>query len=368
MLVLGAMALIYSIGLMGRLIKEMMDKRIKFSVLFQNGLNVVFLFMFILIGLLSFNHQHEVMETTTAILCMGGGFYVLLTSFMTKNRLLQLFEINTTLEKRVEERTVKLAESHQILEENLKALKSSQDQITFQNEMATYGKLAGQIAHEMNSSLGGIYLTTQSLLRNLESEASTKQVPVDHQQSSQKTPQINSQLVKGITRIQKAAEKMSEVVETLKRLYGTHSRTLGLIEFKPFFTDMMTLIKEDLDREGINLKIDDHSGPDSTLWGKAQEINYAVSTILRYIITLAKYSPTKEIDLVILDAYNQVAISIQSNVFYESLNPFNEILNLSIINKILEANGGSVDFSRAQTSGLVSLYLPRAAGVSSASG
>jgi hypothetical protein len=176
------------------------------------------------------------------------------------------------------------------------------------------------------------------------------------------------QLVKGITRIQKAAEKMSEVVETLKRLYGTHSRTLGLIEFKPFFTDMMTLIKEDLDREGINLKIDDHSGPDSTLWGKAQEINYAVSTILRYIITLAKYSPTKEIDLVILDAYNQVAISIQSNVFYESLNPFNEILNLSIINKILEANGGSVDFSRAQTSGLVSLYLPRAAGVSSASG
>ena len=64
--------------------------------------------------------------------------------------LAELRELNASLERKVDERTAELAESHAQLQVAYDDLKQTQEMLIQSEKMATIGTLAGGIAHEIN--------------------------------------------------------------------------------------------------------------------------------------------------------------------------------------------------------------------------
>ncbi|MBI9018029.1 MAG: PAS domain S-box protein [Phycisphaerae bacterium] len=84
----------------------------------------------------------------------------------------QLKDYSQDLEKMVEKRTTQLRHEQQELTKTFEQLKNTQDQLILSEKMAALGHLIAGIAHEINSPLGAIGATNDTIATNIESTAS----------------------------------------------------------------------------------------------------------------------------------------------------------------------------------------------------
>ncbi|WP_284137239.1 tetratricopeptide repeat protein [Pseudoalteromonas obscura] len=80
---------------------------------------------------------------------------------------LALAELNATLEKRVEERTVSLKQSRDELAQILDELTSTQANLVEAQKMASLGRLVAGVSHELNTPLGTTVTASSILLKEL---------------------------------------------------------------------------------------------------------------------------------------------------------------------------------------------------------
>lgn len=99
---------------------------------------------------------------------------------------IELIDAYNGLEKLVTKRTAQLQESNAHLEETLKNLEQTQDQLVESDKMASLGQLVGGVAHEINTPIGvaltavsNLALRTKPIFQAFESGALTKSVLSD---------------------------------------------------------------------------------------------------------------------------------------------------------------------------------------------
>ena len=83
------------------------------------------------------------------------------TDLSKKNK--ELFHLNTTLESKVVERTSQLATKTLELEKTIGELQNTQNKLIEKEKLASLGQLMARIAHEINTPLGAINASLDSL-------------------------------------------------------------------------------------------------------------------------------------------------------------------------------------------------------------
>jgi PAS domain S-box-containing protein len=87
--------------------------------------------------------------------------------------------LNTQLEQRVAERTRALAEANAVLDENLRKLQQTQDQLLHAGRMAAVGTLAAGVAHEINNPLTFVVNNLGFIGERLQALCASQNVPLN---------------------------------------------------------------------------------------------------------------------------------------------------------------------------------------------
>lgn len=140
-----------------------------------------------------------------------------------------LKSLNQNLEKIVEERTAELKKT-------IDQLKLTQDQLVMTEKLASVGKLAGGIAHELNSPLGAILTNTQLIKLEVDKERD---------------------LFDSILIIEQAAHKSKEIISYLLS-YGSHLDTTSEehILISRIINTSLVFIEKDIELHNIKITTD----------------------------------------------------------------------------------------------------------------
>jgi signal transduction histidine kinase len=84
-------------------------------------------------------------------------------------------KLNIELQEKVEKRTEELNASNKELQETLEKLKASQNQLIQSEKMASVGRLAAGMAHELNNPVGAIRNYIQDVLEDISSDDPLKE-------------------------------------------------------------------------------------------------------------------------------------------------------------------------------------------------
>ncbi|WP_239015147.1 sensor histidine kinase [Archangium violaceum] len=125
---------------------------------------------------------------------------------------------NTRLEETVRERTAELAAANARLEESLQQLHETQDQLLFADRLATVGRLAAGVGHEINNPLAYILGNLRYLQEELER---TEGAPSEEERR---------ELLSAISEAHAGAEHVRLIVQDLKVLSRQDDATHGPVE------------------------------------------------------------------------------------------------------------------------------------------
>lgn len=103
-----------------------------------------------------------------------------------KGALAELKDLNARLEGRVAAATEELRRANEDLEERNRDLEESRERLLKAEALAAYGRLAGQVAHELNTPLGALLSATSALPGEAEaaSGAAFELGHLDHEEGS----------------------------------------------------------------------------------------------------------------------------------------------------------------------------------------
>lgn len=226
-------------------------------------------------------------------------------------------------------------------------------------KMASLGEMAGGVAHEINTPLGSILLTSQAL----------KGIVSDLDTPSKKT------LVEMVDLIEKTTNRISKIVRSLKT-FSRGSSDAPFIETRlwEIVDGAVTLCTEKFSQLGVDLKIKISESDETKLQCRESEISQVILNLLTNArdaveplndkwVQLDYKNNGNTIQIRITDSGPGIPKEIQDRIF----NPFftsKEIgkgtgLGLSISKGIIESHGGSLTLDTSSPNTTFIINLPK---------
>lgn len=272
----------------------------------------------------------------------------------------ELEELNRELEEKVEERTYELKETIEALQktkseliDTIDKMKKMQEQLVASEKMASIGKLAGGIAHEVNSPLGAILTSAQS-------------IKLDADFINQ--PEEKSSITEGVTIIETAVKKVRDIISKLLIFTNKGGERKEVINISKLLDAIVQDLKEDYSLEGINLLAELEENV--IIEGSGLEFSQAIKGIIANgrDACLRKRSPNMEIKVNLKNNADNITISIADNGSGIKESDKNRVfdpffttkdigkglgLNLSVGREILKKHNGSITFESTENIGTV---------------
>jgi len=179
------------------------------------------------------------------------------------------------LEETVRVRTTELEAANAQLQESLRQLRTAQDQLLFTDRLATVGRLAANVGHEINNPLSYILSNLRFIRKELE-------------QGEEAASPEQQELVEAATAAHEGAERVRLIVQELRMLSRRDDLALGPVELSSVIHGAVKLASREL-RDRAQL-IEECEGIPA-IWGNGPRLGQVVLNLLinaAYAITPGK--------------------------------------------------------------------------------
>ena len=255
---------------------------------------------------------------------------------------LELDSLVETLEEQVEERT--------------KALKEAQDQLIQTEKLASLGKLAASIAHEINNPLAGILTYAKLLTRRL------KTSPSD--------PKTLDQIAKSLPMIERETERCSSIVRNLLDFARQREPTLEEVDVNTVIEEAISLLAHQMVMKGI--KVEKHLENMPATWADHGQLRQVFVNIVMNAceamsegMTLSLNSRFLPDERMLKVEVCDMGVGISAEHLLKVFDPFFTTkekgtgLGLSVVYGIVHRHGGRIDIKSQVGKGTsVVVYLP----------
>lgn len=174
-----------------------------------------------------------------------------------------LKDLNYDLEQKVEERTAELNQKNLELEQNIRRLKETQLHLILSEKMASIGKLAAGIAHEINSPLSAVFTTSQLMKHDLDV------IPdLDHRESFSEYIDI----------IEEGARKSRNIIS---RLFKTAPDSETYLEVINLSNTLSAIVRDYINSGNTTVKFIEDIDYDIFINANLSDIKKAVTAIIQ---------------------------------------------------------------------------------------
>ena len=162
----------------------------------------------------------------------------------------ELQQWSNTLEDKVKEKT--------------RELESAQRQMLFVEKMASMGKLAAVVAHEINNPMSGILTYSKLLIKNLQNNP-TKEVIADS--------------VEDLKIIRDESKRCGDIIQNLLQFSKTTNGEKSKCDLKNIIKQSIGLVEHKFEMKEVKL-LEDLTSEDTTLWCDSTAIHQIVVSLL----------------------------------------------------------------------------------------
>jgi signal transduction histidine kinase len=156
-------------------------------------------------------------------------------------------ELNLNLERKVEDRTRELKQKNSELEDTLDELKKMQQQVIFQEKMASLGQLVAGLTHEFNTPIGAI-----RSMKNTKSKALIKlqtaleNIATDTAGKDREIRNVMEVILKADLLIDQGTERLNKIIINLKNFTRLDEAETTKADIHEGVDSVLALIRHDL--------------------------------------------------------------------------------------------------------------------------
>ncbi len=227
------------------------------------------------------------------------------------------------------------------LEESKEVIRNQQQTLVESAKNAALGEMAGQIAHEINTPLGAVVLTTQAMLKKVQ----TQGIP----------PQEMSEKLELILKI---AARLGRIISSMRKLSAQGgNEAIREVSFKGLIDDTLLLCEGRLRNSNINFTSQIELAENATVQCRPSEVSQVLLNLINNAVDALKNIDEKWIRLQvsaraeivtvrIIDSGTGVALEHQAKLFTPNFTTksldIGTGFGLSICRKLIEKHGGKI--------------------------
>jgi PAS domain S-box-containing protein len=192
-----------------------------------------------------------------------------------------------------------LMEKEKKLNETVKLLQSTRDQLIQKDKMAALGRMASSIAHEIRNPLEIIYMGVDYLENNL--------------------PDDNPQIQESIEKILKAANRADNIIKNILSFARQSAYKITQIHLRPLLNNVLVLAEQTIQKNGVSIQRDyDNDLPEVA--GDYNMLEHVFLNLINNAIDAMKDSNEKKLTI---RAYKQLITEMGYKTGYRADDFFN---------------------------------------------
>jgi two-component system, NtrC family, sensor kinase len=250
------------------------------------------------------------------------------------------------LERQVEERTA--------------ALRSTQSQLVQSEKMASLGKLAASIAHEVNNPLAGILTSSKLLLRTL------SEGPIDER--------AQASFVRSLRLVERETQRCTAIVRNLLDFARQREPSLKAVDINACVGEALSLLRNQIALQGITLET--RLGKVPAVWADFGQLRQVLLNVILNaseampgggsLEVCTRFLPDRPaVEIEVRDTGSGIAPEHLTKIFdpFFTTKEKGTGLGLSVVYGVVERHGGKVEIQSELGKGTVMIIrLPAASG------